>query len=158
MGAAGEYFLNSVTTARVMREMEQPPTVDVFASRDAHVLGRYMTRDQFDGGAVAIDGLSADWRGETVWLHPPLNLILATLTKAIEEGATGVLITPNWKGQPWTPVLDQLAPRSIDLGPFATTTTRTAQMTARGWRLPPGNVAAHFLGTKTTSVRTCSTI
>jgi ribonuclease HI len=150
MGAAGEYFLNSATTATVMREMEQPPTIDVFASRDTRVLPRYMTRDQFDGGAVAIDGLSASWRGEIVWLHPPLNLILAALTKAIEEGATGVLITPNWRGQPWTPLLDRVSSRNIDLGPFATTTIRSPRMTARGWRLPPGNVTAHFLGRKTT--------
>jgi hypothetical protein len=150
MGAAGEYFLNGATTARVVREMRQPPTIDVFANRDTHVLGRYMTRDRFDGEAVAIDGLSACWRGEIVWLHPPLNLILPALTKAIEEEVTGVLITPSWRGQPWTPLLEQVSPRSIDLGPFATTTIRTPHMTARGWRLPPGNVTAHFLDTKTT--------
>jgi ribonuclease HI len=157
MGSAGEYYLNAVTTARVIRVLGLSPTVDVFASREAHVLPRYMTLGQCDGGAVAIDGLSASWRNEIVWLHPPLNLITKALTKAQEVKARGVIILPDWKGQQWSNLLSQLSSRFLDLGPFSTTMTRAPTMIARGWRLPPGNARAHFLDGKTTTGRLFST-
>jgi hypothetical protein len=137
--------------------MELQPTLDVFASREAHVLPRYTTLDQFDGGAVAINGLSASWQDEIVWLHPPLNLILKALTKTAEVGARGVIIVPSWKGQQWSSLLTRLSCGQLNLGPYATTTIRTRSMIARGWRLPPGNLEVHFLAMRMMTVNCSST-
>ena len=50
--------------------------------------------------------LPQTWRGgELGYAHPPWCLIGKVLTKALQEQAILILITPLWKGQSWFPVL-----------------------------------------------------
>jgi ribonuclease HI len=157
MGSTGEYYLSTRMVNRILQLMPRAPTLDVFASRATHVLPRYMTLDRFDGGAVAIDGLSASWADEIVWLHPPLNLILRTLRIVETTRATGVIVVPDWRGQPWFPLLQRLSQDQLPLGSFVETMTKTPAMTERGLLLPPGNAMAHFLGMKMMPEKSCST-
>jgi hypothetical protein len=137
--------------------MARPPTLDVFASRDTHILPKYMTLDRSDGEAAGIDGLRASWRDEVLLLHPPLNLIFRTLRKVEQVRAKGVIILPDWKGQVWAPLLQRLSLDVLRLGPYLETMRKTHKMAARGLLLPPGNAVAHFLGTKTMAEKSCST-
>jgi ribonuclease HI len=157
MGESGDYYMTMTTLQRLREQWDIPLTLDVFASKETARLTRYCTKDAKDTGAVAINGLDTDWRHEIVLLHPPPALILKTIQKAIREEARGILITPNWRGQTWFPLLQNLTTQTMDLGPYATAVRRTAEMESRGWLLPPGNVLAHILGMKTTREKNCLT-
>jgi ribonuclease HI len=156
MGATGEYRLNSNACKRIWEATPTQPTLDVFAHRETHVLPRYMTQDRSDPGACAIDGLSADWRGETVHLHPPLNLIGLVLRKVEQTQASGTIVVPNWKGQPWAPLLNTLSRGCLQLGSYRETMIRTKAMEEKGLLLPPGDVVVHFLGTRMTRASSSS--
>jgi hypothetical protein len=157
MGASSEYHMSNSTWKTIQHRMTTQATLDVFASRSTHMLHRYMTLNSYDGRACAVDGLSASWEGEVVLLHPPLNLIFSTLRKAQLTQAKGVIIVPDWRGQPWFPLLQQLSQDELPLGPYVQTMTKTRAMTAKGLLLPPGNVTAHFLGMKMTVGKNYST-
>jgi hypothetical protein len=157
MGSAGEYYMTTVTIQKLVSKWNIYPTLDVFASETTARVHRYCTKDPNDERAVAVDGLNADWTEEVVLLHPPPALILRTLRKAMQETARGLLIVPSWKGQSWYPLLQSISTGMMDLGPYPTAVQRTAEMINRGWRLPPGNLHAHILGTKTTVGKSSST-
>jgi ribonuclease HI len=156
MGSSGEYRLNSDTCRRIWEAAPTQPTLDVFAHRETHVLPRYMTQDRSDPEACAIDGLAADWRGERVHLHPPLNLIGLVLRKVEQTQASGTIVVPNWKGQPWTPLLNALSRGHLVLGPYRETMTRTKAMEEKGFLLPPGEAVVHFLDTRMTTANSSS--
>jgi ribonuclease HI len=150
MGESGDYYMTMTTLRKLRAQWNIPLTLDVFANKETARLSRYCTKDASDIGAVAINGLDTDWRHEVVLLHPPPALILKTIQKAIREKAKGILIIPDWRGQTWFPLLQNLTTQTMDLGPYATAVRRTAEMESRGWLLPPGNVHAHILGMRTT--------
>jgi ribonuclease HI len=156
MGSSGDYRLIDEAWRRILLVTPEQPTLDVFASHDTHVLPRYMTRDPSDPDAVAIDGLAADWRGETVHLHPPLNLIGLVLRKVEQTQASGTIVVPNWKGQPWAPLLNTLSRGCLELGSYRETMTRTRAMEEKGLLLPPGDAVVHFLGTRMTRASSSS--
>ena len=76
------------------------PEVDLFASRLNHQLPLYVRRYP-DPGAIAIDAFLQDWSLWTVFIHPPIVLIPRILLQMKHDKATGLLIAPNWQGQPW---------------------------------------------------------
>jgi ribonuclease HI len=156
MGESFDFKMTPATWSKV-KTLTRQLTLDVFASRASACLPRYCSMDRSDEGAVAVDGLSVNWRDEVVLLHPPPTLIMQTIQKAIAEQATGVLIVPDWRGQTWSPLLAQLSETQTTLGPYLTTMIRTEAMERKGWLLPPGNVIAHTMGTRMTSVRSFST-
>jgi ribonuclease HI len=149
MGASCEFALTTESLATVETMMGQPFTLDVFATRDTTRLDRYCTLDRTDEEATAIDGLSISWEGEVVLLHPPPALILRTIRKASEERTSGVLIVPSWRGQIWFPALQAMSEARVDLGTYEAAVNKSDMMTRQGWLLPPGNVHAHRLGTRT---------
>jgi ribonuclease HI len=157
MGPSGEYRLNSNTCRTIWEAAPIRPTLDVFAHRETHVLPRYMTQDRSDPEACAIDGLTADWRGEIVHLHPPLSLIGTVLRKVEQTQASGTIVVPNWKGQPWAPLLNTLSRGCLQLGPYRETMIRTRAMEEKGLLLPPGDAIVHFLGTRMTTANSSST-
>jgi ribonuclease HI len=157
MGSAGEYSLTMASLRAVKDMVSSELTLDVFASAQTRQLPRYCSLKRDDPNTVAVDGFRADWRNEVVLLHPPPNLILPTIRKAMEEQARGVLVVPEWKGQPWFPLLETLSTRRLVLGPYQTAVTRTPLMTSRGWLLPPGNVVACTMDGRTTTERCSST-
>lgn len=80
------------------------PQVDLFASRLNNQVANYVARYP-DPGALATDAFSLVWNNWTVFIHPPIVLIPRILLKMKCDKATGLLIAPNWQGQPWFPVL-----------------------------------------------------
>jgi ribonuclease HI len=157
MGPSSEFHLNWATWRAIQERMTEQATLDVFASRMTHMLPRYMTLSIYDARACAVDGLSASWEGEVVLLHPPLNLICSTLRKAELTRAKGVIVLPDWRGQPWFSLLQRLSQGEYQLGPYTETMTRSATMIAKGLLLPPGIATTHFLGMKMTEAKSCLT-
>jgi ribonuclease HI len=158
MGGCGEYFVTMTSLRVAMAGLGQRTlTLDAFASKDTKRLPRYCTLDRSDEQAWAVDGLTVDWSEETVLLHPPPTLILRTLQKITRERPAGLLLLPSWRGQSWTPLLMDLKMKSVDLGSYQTAARRTKRMTERGWLLPPGNLIAFTMDTKTTEGRSSST-
>ncbi|XP_045538606.1 uncharacterized protein LOC123722104 [Papilio machaon] len=85
------------------------PTVDLFASRDAHVVQTYCTLDRTDKQATYYDALGMEWNFHLAWLFPPPHLIprvLAHLNKAI---GSYLIIVPRWEGAYWRPDLKSRA-------------------------------------------------
>jgi hypothetical protein len=80
------------------------PQVDLFASRINHQLPLYVARYP-DPGDMAVDSFSLKWNQWTVFIHPPIVLLPRILLKLREDSATGLVIAPTWRGQPWFPAL-----------------------------------------------------
>jgi hypothetical protein len=151
MGNAMDYAVKRETFSRVLQELHLQPQVDVFADRHNHLLDVYCTLDATDSEATAVDGMLWDWTGRILWLHPPISLIGAALTKLRQEGAAAILVVPDWSGQTWSHDLTHLTTRSVDLGPYEECMTPGSLFLTKRWKLPPGRAVACFLDTRTTT-------
>lgn len=80
------------------------PDIDLFASRLNHQLPRYVAWEP-DPGAEAIDAFSIDWGGMFFYAFPPFCLVGRCLQKIMQDFASGILVVPNWRTQPWFPLL-----------------------------------------------------
>lgn len=83
------------------------PEVDLFASRLSHQVERYVSRYP-DPGAIAVDAFLQDWRKWKSFIHPPVNLLLRVVKKIQDEGASALVVAPNWPNMPWYPQLAQM--------------------------------------------------
>jgi ribonuclease HI len=145
MGSEREYTLRPCIRQALMEELHFWPTVDAF---DAG--GDQATDHGLRGPR---DGLRIAWGGLDLFLHPPINLLMATLTKLRAEPARAILIHPAWESQPWSTLILKGAVRQMDLGSFDEVMDTTPRFRSEGWRLPPGNVVASMMDTRTTAVR-----
>ena len=103
-----DWTIDWPTAQRVLRVAQ--PTMDAFASRLNHIVGRYCSALP-DPKAMAVDGLSVPWRDERVYAAPPVPLIPQVIAKALNERASVTLLTPNWPNQPWFGLLSSTASR-----------------------------------------------
>ncbi len=79
--------------------------VDLFTtSKNAHCpLFFYMSHSPLKG-----DALTSHWPAARLYAFPPINILPLVLCKIREEGASVILIAPNWTDQPWFPDLIEL--------------------------------------------------
>jgi hypothetical protein len=88
-----------------------PISLDLFASRRAHIHPRYVSLDATDTAAVWTDAFSRSWSGENVWLFPPPFEIPRVLRHLqLHAHGTFLLLTPLWKKAFWHPHLLHLTP------------------------------------------------
>jgi hypothetical protein len=99
-------------------------------------------------GSTCRNALYVSWIGMNPLIHPPIPLIYRALQKFSREGKMGVLITPDWKGQIWSPLLRKMSIRKIVLGPSRNVLRKGPLMKKRNLCLPPGNIAIHLLSTE----------
>jgi ribonuclease HI len=151
MGNAMDYAVKPEIVTEVVRQLRLHPQVDVFADRHNHVVPEYCTLDAADTGALAIDGMLLNWSGRTLWLHPPITLIGAVLSKLRQEKTRGILVVPDWSGQTWSRDIRRLATGSTTLGPYEECMIPGDLFRKNRWKLPPGNAVAHSLGTRMTT-------
>jgi hypothetical protein len=83
------------------------PEVDLFASRLTHQVESYVSRFP-DPGAIAVDAFLQDWSRWKSFIHHPVNLLLRIVKKIRDEGASALVIAPNWPNVPWYPQLAQM--------------------------------------------------
>jgi hypothetical protein len=156
MGGSAEYYMTMKTREKIWRQWKLSLTLDAFATRETRLLPRYATKAPGDPGATAVDGLKVSWEGEVVLAHPPPILIQECLCKAMEEPCLVVLITPDWQGQSWSSQLEKMSIATIHLGQYRETMIKSRRMTMTGRELPPGEVRADLLDTRTIQEMQCS--
>jgi ribonuclease HI len=142
MGREREYYLKEEYLTRVKKELAIQPDMDPFAASP------YIRSETATGHPK--EAFAQNWTGHRVFLHPPPHMITRVLSKMRQEKTQGILIAPTWKSQPWSPSLSQLSLRSINLGPYEEVMELTPRFRREGWTLPPGNVMAALLDTRTT--------
>jgi hypothetical protein len=142
MGREREYYLKEEALRRAENELDFRVQYDPFA---ANPFVPSLTPPRHPGQAF-----HEDWTCMNLLLHPPPHMLGATLSKAQTEGVTALLIAPNWKSQPWSPLLSQLAQRTLLLGTYEEVMQTTSRFASEGWQLPPGSVLAATLDTRTT--------
>lgn len=83
------------------------PTIDLFASRSNSKCIRYVSWKR-DPDSEAIDAFTISWRELKFYAFPPFNIVLRTLRKIKRDKAEGILVVPDWPGQPWYPLFKSL--------------------------------------------------
>ena len=103
------------------------PVVDSFATVHNTHLPQFMALVP-EPRALAIDALSQDWQGRSMYMFPPF-LLLNKVIQKLRTTQTGkvILIAPWWPSQPWFPHLLRLSVDhllrffSVPQRPFVTT-------------------------------------
>ena len=99
-----EWALAPTMFHHAMEKLKWTPNIDLFASRlNYKVKPFYSMRP--DPEAAGCDAFTIDWQEHRFYAFPPFPLIQRVLRKIGEEGATGVIVVPNWPTKPWYPLL-----------------------------------------------------
>ena len=79
-------------------------TLDVFAS-SSNTKCKIFFSTLPSKGAAGVNAFTQDWSGQTLWICPPVNHIIAVFRHLQATRAEGVLVVPNWKHAIFWPVL-----------------------------------------------------
>jgi hypothetical protein len=142
MGALREYYLKKEHFEQAKQGLALEPETDPFAASP------YLPSDTATG--FPREALAQDWTGRKVFLHPPPHMMTRTLKKAVQDKVQALLIAPAWTSQPWSPLLSRWTRQAIVLGHFEDVMQPTERFMREGWTLPPGDVVAVSLDTRTT--------
>ena len=84
------------------------PEVDMFATLSNPHLPRFMSPIP-EPRALAVDALSQDWQGRSMYMFPPFPLLNKVMLKLRStQVAEVILVAPWWPSQPWFPHLLRL--------------------------------------------------
>lgn len=86
------------------------PDIDLFASRINRKCKKFISWHR-DPEAYSVDSFTLNWRELNFYAFPPFAMILKTLQKIINDGATGIVVVPRWPTQPWYPIFYSLLTR-----------------------------------------------
>ena len=102
-----EWALHPEIVRRVFR-VWGTPEVDMFATVSNSHLPRFMSPIP-EPRALAVDALSQDWQGRSMYMFPPFPLLSKVIQKLRStQAAEVVLIAPWWPSQSWFPHLLRL--------------------------------------------------
>ena len=101
-----EWSLDSVVFDSVLA-LWGPFQIDLFASRLNFKVANYVSWKP-DPGATFINAFLMNWQHHYFYAFPPFSLISTCLQKIEQDQASGVLLVPVWKTQPWFTILHLL--------------------------------------------------
>ena len=101
-----EWKLNASVFQSIVREFGKP-AIDLFASRLNFQLKPYISWKP-DPEACHVDAFTLDWSNIVFYAFPPFSIISQVIKKIEVDGATGILIVPDWPTQAWYPLLWRL--------------------------------------------------
>jgi hypothetical protein len=78
----------------------QRTNIDIFASRLNTQFPAYVSYRP-DPGAIAVDAFTLNLAKFQFYAFPPFSVIATLLQKIQEEGATGIVVVPDWPTQSW---------------------------------------------------------
>jgi ribonuclease HI len=149
LGKLTGFHVRDVILTKLLEETQFHPTLDVFA-REPSLWQLNKSSDRQEAAALwEGHGWLLPWSGERLFLHPPINKIARALHRLQLEPTPTLLITPGWRSQPWSPILAEMLEKEYRLGTFDSVMTTTPEFRHAGWRLPPGEVVASLLATRT---------
>jgi ribonuclease HI len=152
MGCMTGYFVKPAVLSELLKEAHFEPTLDVFQREPEWHQRAEPAREL----SSPTDCLMGRWEGERLLLHPPLNFIARTLRRLRSEPRPALLIAPAWTSQPWSAALAEMVEQQFHLGPYDAVMETTPEFRRKRWRLPPGNVVASLLATRTTRAKPSS--
>ena len=95
-----EWSLHPVIVKRIFR-FWGTPEVDMFATLSNSHLPRFMSPVP-EPRALAVDALSQDWQGRSMYMFPPFPLLSKVVQKLRStQVAEVILVAPWWPSQPW---------------------------------------------------------
>lgn len=109
--SALDWRLDEQVFADIQRRFGVQCSVDVFASANAHLCDRFVSRIP-NPGAWLVDAFSFPWGSECVFANPPFALVGKALVHARETlspGGSLVIVVPEWRGKWWWPLLNKMA-------------------------------------------------
>lgn len=83
------------------------PDIDLFATQENRKCDQFCSRFPTPA-AWAIDAFTINWATLNFYAFPPFAIILKVLAKIRRDRATGIVVVPNWSGQPWFPLFREL--------------------------------------------------
>ena len=102
-----EWSLHPEIVSRIFR-VWGTPEVDMFATLSNSHLPRFMSPVP-EPRAVAVDALSQDWQGRSMYMFPPFPLLNKVMQKLRStQVAEVILVAPWWPSQSWFPHLLRL--------------------------------------------------
>ena len=96
-----EWSLHPEIVERIFR-VSGTPEVDMFATLSNSHLPRFMSPIP-EPRALAVDALSQDWQGRSMYMFPPFPLLMQKLRST--QVAEVILVAPWWPSQSWFPHL-----------------------------------------------------
>ncbi len=111
-----EWMLDSDAFQFAIDSLSFPPEIDLFATRINKQLPRFVSYRP-DPEAEAIDAFTLDWKNIDFYAFPPFICIGRTLQKINSDGATGIIIVPDWPNQPWYCLFTSMIINEIILSP-----------------------------------------
>ena len=111
-----EWMLNKDVFNMITEQLGFTPDIDLFASRINKQLDRFMAFRP-DPEAEFIDSFSVPWTDTPFYAFPPFICVGRTLQKIKMDGATGILVVPDWPNQCWYNVYRELVVHEVILHP-----------------------------------------
>ncbi|XP_047543182.1 uncharacterized protein LOC125075511 [Vanessa atalanta] len=102
--AGSEWHLLSEGTKKVFK-LWGTPELDLFASKNAHVVSKYVSLDLSDSNAYFHDAFSRCWTYNLAWIFPPPSLLPRVLHHLNSARGKFIIIAPKWKKPFWRPDL-----------------------------------------------------
>jgi hypothetical protein len=95
------------------------------------------------------DAFQISWENIPAVIHPPIPLILRALRKFQREATLpAILLVPDWIGQTWSPLLNELSVKRILFGSSSNILIPGPGMRKKSFYLPPGHYVAHLIKNK----------
>ena len=72
------------------------PPVDAFATEANHLCPVW-----WGPGGEHEDAFAQSWKGQFLWMNPPYSMLDKVVHKLTEDGASAILVVPNWPHRLW---------------------------------------------------------
>ncbi|CAB0042934.1 unnamed protein product [Trichogramma brassicae] len=83
------------------------PDIDLFASHSNKKCERFISWKK-DPESETVDAFTINWKGLFFYAFPPFSIVLKVLRKIKVDTAEGIVIVPDWPGQPWFPLFKKM--------------------------------------------------
>jgi hypothetical protein len=137
---SGDYQLMPSVLSSALSLLGIKCTIDMFAAPWNAQFPRWIgwTQASFP---LSPNAMTSSWEGEIPYLFPPIALLSRVLQKLrAERIREAVLVIPQWPGQPWWPVLQEVWVMVVDVGPASQCLRKGPLMSKKKRLLPPGRI------------------